>query len=81
MKFPIELWKTKNKDKSWKSLVVFKESWWKCHWMNRKFHFKYHGDNSPSKVHANIQFLVIGFGAWNGGADIRLFNISIRYQW
>ena len=63
-----------------RSLVIHKTKWmylplipswyWKFGWKQR-----------PSKLHANIQLILVGWEKFNGGWTARLGNLELTYRW
>ena len=74
------LWYTKAKYPA-KALVLYKSSWWESHYKNCKFCWNFNWKGSPSKLHANVQILLLGWSKCNGACTFRLGNLNLTYRW
>ena len=75
------LWCTKKSYPS-KALVLYTSSWWDLHYKNFKFNWQFGWKQSPSKLHANIQLLILGWDktSYTYTKDLKEKDIKLDVQ-
>jgi len=66
----ITVWKTKDRNRSYRNLHIVKCSWWMCHPINIKF-------NTFGGSHFGFEFIPVGFNKYNQGWSFRFLAIKL----